>query len=130
MGGRGRSRNNAVNDVFKRIHPFLEDLGASVQARYVESARNPADAPSRGVYPPASLLLPPVQLPDAVRRYLVDWNSPIAPAERDTPRPKPLPKPPSLSAAAIREFNSASERLGGTIADDERFWYDEHDFEL
>lgn len=79
----GRSRNAAVNDVFKRIHTLLERANApTLHPRYIPSAENPADAPSHGVYPPAALLLPPITLPRCLDSLLVDAQLPRTAAER------------------------------------------------
>lgn len=59
----GRSRNRQVNEVFKRIHLLLSIHGCTVYTRYVPSASNPADGPSRGIFPEAQKLLPPIELP-------------------------------------------------------------------
>ncbi|OBZ73015.1 hypothetical protein A0H81_06637 [Grifola frondosa] len=45
----GRSRNSQVNGVFRRVFKALGERTAF--SRYVTSAANPADGPSRGVYP-------------------------------------------------------------------------------
>lgn len=80
----GRSRNHAVNEVFRRIHELLAELqGApTFHPRYVPNADNPADGPSRGIYPPKSLLLPPVHLPKCLDELIIDSQSPLTPAER------------------------------------------------
>jgi hypothetical protein len=62
----GRSRNHQVNEVFKRIHLLLSSHNCSVYTRYVPSASNPADGPSRGVFPSTSKLLPPTGLPPEI----------------------------------------------------------------
>jgi hypothetical protein len=72
-GDNGRSRDRFVNEVFRRIHPLLRDFGIVAHARYVASASNPADEPSRGIYGPRSALLPPVELGD-LARYLLDFD--------------------------------------------------------
>ncbi|KAJ2911289.1 hypothetical protein MD484_g9125, partial [Candolleomyces efflorescens] len=72
-----RSRNAAVNNIFKLIHDHLELLGSvgCIHCSYVPSAKNPADGPSRGIFPPTSLLLPPVHLPDALKPFIVDASN-------------------------------------------------------
>lgn len=93
-----RSRNTAVNTVFKRVHAFLSSSNRTdtFYAAYVPSALNPADKPSRGIYPSASLLLPPVPIPDVLSDYIVDWDAPLTSKElrarRDGVLPKPAPK--------------------------------------
>jgi len=52
----GRSRNQHVNLVFRRLHDLSDEANCSFLARYVPSALNPADGPSRGrlpLYPPS-----------------------------------------------------------------------------
>ena len=66
------SANRPTNHVFRRILQLLEDHDRSVHTRYVPSADNPADAPSRGRYPPRSQLLDPITVPDAARPLLID----------------------------------------------------------
>ena len=66
------SANKPTNHVFRRIIQLSEDRRRSIYTRYVPSAQNPADAPSRGKYPPRSLLLDPVSVPDEVRTLLID----------------------------------------------------------
>lgn len=77
----GRSRNHQVNDVFRRIHALLSQHGTRVHTEYVASARNPADGPSRGVYPLAPQL-PPIALDSSLLPFLFDAG-PDAPADRD-----------------------------------------------
>ncbi|TFY58125.1 hypothetical protein EVJ58_g6607 [Rhodofomes roseus] len=68
----GRSRNRQVNAVIRRIHKATAGRGREFFLSYIPSADNPADAPSRGRYPPAAYLLPPVPVPDMVRPFLRD----------------------------------------------------------
>ncbi|KAF5319090.1 hypothetical protein D9611_014088 [Ephemerocybe angulata] len=60
-----RSRNTATNAVFKLLHDLLEERGfvGCVFAEYVPTDLNPADGPSRGIFPGDHLLLPPVVIP-------------------------------------------------------------------
>jgi hypothetical protein len=78
-----RSRNKPTNLVFRRIHSFLEqfDHSLSILSDYVPSASNPADPPSRGIYPPAELLLPEISLPPGLDRFIVDSTHPYSPTE-------------------------------------------------
>ena len=78
-----RSRNKATNRVFRRIHSFLEqfDHSLSIHSAYVPSATNPADPPSRGLYPSTKLLLPELPLPADLDRFLVDATLPYSPTE-------------------------------------------------
>lgn len=78
-----RSRNRATNRVFRRIHFFLESFNHtfSVHSAYVPSKDNPADPPSRGLYPPVELLLPEIQLPADLSRFIIDSTLPYSPTE-------------------------------------------------
>jgi hypothetical protein len=80
----GRSRNRAVNEVFKRIHSFIgiDDPLHSFHSVYVASQYNPADGPSRGIYPPTSQLLPPINLPAELAPFLIDAQLPPTPTEQ------------------------------------------------
>lgn len=59
----GRSRNCAVNKVFWCIYDPLNSTGGctDIQVVYVLSKLNPADVPSRGIFPSCGLLLLPIQ---------------------------------------------------------------------
>ena len=78
-----RSRNRATNQVFRRIHTFLEqfDHSFSIHSAYVPSEANPADPPSRGFYPPVELLLSEIQLPADLSRFIIDATLPYTPTE-------------------------------------------------
>ena len=79
----GRSRNSAVNGIFRRVHAHLEatDRIDSICATYVQSADNPADEPSHGIYASRSLLLPPINLPADIGHFLIDATAPLSPIE-------------------------------------------------
>ena len=78
-----RSKNTASNRVFRRIHAFLEPFNHSfsIHSAYVPSKDNPADPPSRGLYPPVELLLPEIQLPADLSRFIIDATLPYSPTE-------------------------------------------------
>ena len=80
----GWSRNAKTNQVFRRIHKLLENHNTILVTRYINTAQNPADGPSRGIYPSRNLLLPPVELPDNIKPFIVDFDAPLQPAERNT----------------------------------------------
>ena len=69
---KGCSANRPTNHVFRRILQLTEDRNRTIHTRYVPSAQNPADAPSRGFYPSRSLLLDPVVVPSEARPLLID----------------------------------------------------------
>ncbi|PPQ86833.1 hypothetical protein CVT24_000128, partial [Panaeolus cyanescens] len=70
----GRSRNTATNTVFRLTLDLLENRGfdGCAHCSYVPTARNPADGPSRGVYPASSLILPPIPIPDCLQAFIAD----------------------------------------------------------
>ena len=69
---KGRSANRPTNCVFHRILKLSEDRNRTIYTRYIPSAQNPADAPSRGLYPPATLRLSSICIPAEVRPFLID----------------------------------------------------------
>ena len=79
----GRSRNRAINEVFKWLHEHLRRNAtkSSFHTAYVRTASNPADAPSRGIYPSASFLLRLITLPPELERFIVDSQLPFTPAK-------------------------------------------------
>lgn len=87
----GRSRNRETNSIFRRIHARLAALNDefSFHPRYVPSRDNPADGPSRGIFPPSRFLLPPVTLPDALSKFLVDAVIDSHPISICTPSQQP-----------------------------------------
>jgi len=106
-----RSRNSAVNGVFKRIHSFLSESGhsESIFTAYVPTSLNPADGPSRGVYPSANLLLPPIVIPDELREFITDFNDHCTTGDRTQFESVPVAKPlrdVGQRAAAVELFNS------------------------
>ena len=70
----GRHRNHETNNVFKRIHTFLSETSSilDVRTEYIPSASNPADGPSRGIFPHRNLLLPRLPLPPPLIPFLID----------------------------------------------------------
>ena len=71
---KGRSRNWETNKVFRRIHDLAETHQCVFITRYVASRENPADNPSRGLYPPTDHLLPEISIPTALRQYIINFN--------------------------------------------------------
>ena len=90
----GRSRNSETNRVFRRIHKLLEECDAILTTRYVNTAQNPADGPSRGIYPPEHLLLRPIELPAEIRHFIINYDSPLRPDESTAAGDSP-PEPKS-----------------------------------
>ncbi|RXW15240.1 hypothetical protein EST38_g10612 [Candolleomyces aberdarensis] len=120
-----RSRNTAVNNVFKRILNHLKGYGSveCVYPSYVRSGNNPADAPSRAQYPNQSRLLPLVPIPSQLQHFIIDATEPLTPSERqlwqEGRAPLPSPKPPCESEFADQGEVGGDEyeylqRFGGT----------------
>ncbi|KAK6995680.1 hypothetical protein R3P38DRAFT_2453706, partial [Favolaschia claudopus] len=76
-----RSKNPATNLVFRRIHTLLAKSACTAHTRYVSTSSNPADESSRGHYPLNHLLLPPVDIPCELTRFIVDFDAPRTQAE-------------------------------------------------
>ena len=66
------SANKPTNNIFRRILQLSADHGRTFHTRYVPSALNPADPPSRGRYPSLRLRLDPIVVPTDVRPFLVE----------------------------------------------------------
>lgn len=92
---KGRSRNQPTNQAFRRIHTTCETSNIVIHTRYVESASNPADGPSRGIYPNRNLLLPPLPIPPQIRHLILDFDAPRSPLEERLSREDALPAPAS-----------------------------------
>ena len=73
---KGRSRNTPTNATFRRIHDLLASPPRRVFTKYVASADNPADGPSRGKNPAAALLLPRIPIPDEITSHIFDFDDP------------------------------------------------------
>jgi hypothetical protein len=105
----GRSRNRQTNGVFKRVHELSTRLDCTFHTRYVPSADNPADAPSRGAYPPTAYLLPATPIPEAAREFIVDYDAPLRKAEIEH-RNGAASRPQAPRASTISQ-QTRSERL-------------------
>src|SRR5277367_5025005 len=79
---KGRSRNWETNKVFRRVHDISSTHRCTFITRYVASGENPADGPSRGLYPPLARLLPTLSIPGPLRKLVVDVHHPPLPSER------------------------------------------------
>lgn len=86
---KGRSRNKQTNLVFHRIHTVLGTQSSYVHTRYVPSSDNPADDPSRGVYPDTALLLPNIPIPAELHHLIADFNSEPLSIDSDTRQSHP-----------------------------------------
>ena len=74
---KGRSRNWETNKVFRRIHDLADTHQCVFITCYVASGENPADGPSRGLYPPVAHLLPAISIPVPLRQFVADSNHPL-----------------------------------------------------
>ena len=124
---KGRSRNTATNEVFKLVHNESERTGIKFHTRYIPSKDNPADDPSRGIYHPRSLLLPPIAIPHAYRQLVVDFDEEPHPIElrqiRDGTAPKPSPKPNREAQRQARaELNRTFERQAEELFAQTQSW--------
>lgn len=81
----------------------------SFHTQYVASKANPADAPSRGIYPSTSLLLPPITLPSYLDRFLIDSQLPYTPTEQRMRREGRYP------AAITKCIDDSNERAQANI---------------
>ena len=66
------SANKPTNRVFRRILELSEGCDRTIHTRYVPSAQNPADPPSRGIYPPLRLILDNLDTPAELHPFLID----------------------------------------------------------
>ena len=71
---KGCSGNRPTNSVFRRIHSLSGDCNRTVHTRYIPSKQNPADAPSRGQYPPTSLLIRGPPTPAELTPFLINTH--------------------------------------------------------
>jgi hypothetical protein len=104
---KGRSRNREVNTVFRRIHEFIGHVPRrfAIHTTYVASEQNPADGPSRGIYPPFELLLPPIDIPPAIRDFIIDATLPPTATELQLLRNGHYPPPAAkvINRAILRQ---------------------------
>lgn len=73
---KGQSQNTPTNATFRRIHNILASPPHQVFTKYVASTDNPADRPSRGKYPPTTLLLPRVAIPEEISGHILNFDDP------------------------------------------------------
>ena len=118
---RGRSRNPRINEVFKRVTTLLREAGIVIHTRYVRSAKNPADDPSRGIYPPKTLLLPPLDIPEELRQFITNFDHPADnhklpngkphSLERTLPKPNPTTRGKSGNGWEDENVNKIARHL-------------------
>ncbi|OJT05120.1 hypothetical protein TRAPUB_4081 [Trametes pubescens] len=130
---KGRSRNRPTNVVFRRLAAFLEEHSTRIHTRYVESAHNPADGPSRGKFPPQRLLLPPLTLPSELQPFLVDFDSPFSAVERrlqESGQPLEALSKPSVSEAEAKRRHHNNCEYDNIQPWRGSFWSDLHDIDI
>jgi len=111
---KGRSRNRQTNTVFRRVHSILEDRECTIHTRYVPSKENPADKPSRGIYPHPAHLLPNLPIPTELLDLITDFDSELPSANpSQSASPNALPKPRrELSEDKRASVNAELDRRG------------------
>lgn len=121
-----RSRDSNVNSVFRRIHSFLLNAHCTIHSRYISTHSNPADDPSRGIYPAHSLLLPPVALPHELAPFIVDFDAPHRESELGSRRLFPAPRRiiDAASASSQLAVNDAFAARGAILAADDTLRWD------
>lgn len=72
----GRSRNRHVNLTFRRLHDLSNETDCRFLTRYVPSALNPADGPSRGRFPPYPPSFTTTQPDHSIANFLIDATLP------------------------------------------------------
>jgi hypothetical protein len=76
-----RAGGKAVAEINPQMKSFAEFMSSrrheriTVHSRYVASKLNPADDPSRGIYPPLTFLLPSIQIPIELQPFLIDFDA-------------------------------------------------------
>ena len=108
----GRHHNATVNAIFREVHKFLETAKRirSIAPHYVPSADNPADPPSRGIYGPIHLILPPFPIPEHARDFIVDATTPLSARELRALREGYYSSMASKTLDRIRIQQEATER--------------------
>jgi hypothetical protein len=117
---KGRSKNRPTNTVFRRIHKLTVSSSCIIHTRYVPSKINPADDPSRGVYPPTFLLLPALVIPSELTPFITNFDADPLPTELHARQcgamPTPHPKP-------VRDCSEPPECW--TFGDEPQLWHKE-----
>jgi hypothetical protein len=68
----GMSKSPTQNATLRRILLLFNEYNVSISTTYIPSADNPADGPSRGIFPPLRNLFPfPPKVPSCLRPYVL-----------------------------------------------------------
>lgn len=117
---KGRSRNWATNSIFRRVHDLTSNTDTTIHTRYVASAENPADGPSRGEYGTAENLLPLIKIPGNLGSYVVDFDAPLTPAEFRLTKENRTPTPaPKISVADRKQLHTISSEIQAIREDED-----------
>ena len=68
------SPNRPTNKVFRRVLELAEKGNWTIHTRYISSANNPADGPSRGILPPRELRLDEFDIPGELQPFLLSFG--------------------------------------------------------
>jgi hypothetical protein len=119
---KGRSRNRQVNDVFKRLHAFLDSVGGAAYPRYVASAKNPADGPSRFDFSKLSRsrALPAIPLGPGLDGLIIN----IDPTSADYTRSRAPPRISESERAARRKLDAEYGNYISELAVSPTVWWD------
>jgi hypothetical protein len=107
----GRSRHRGINSVFRRVNVICNEAQIHVHSRYVESGSNPADAPSRGKYPPEVDILPQIKLPRSISQWLANYEDPLTPHEVQLQVENSWPTPKRKEARAGQAESAINSAL-------------------
>jgi hypothetical protein len=116
---RGRSRNRHVNLSFRRLHDLASQNDCSFLTRYIPSAINPADGPSRGIYPSYAPSYPTIQPDISNAPFFIDALVPRSQPETHAVRtgsdflPLQATRPSALARTKAHDL-SERERQGAT----------------
>lgn len=104
---KGRSRNKPTNTIFRRIHDISRTSKCTFLSRYVPSKANPADKPSRGIYPTTGCILPEIPIPECLLPFVINFREELTESEINARKcgfiQSPLPKPPKDPCRLKRE---------------------------
>jgi hypothetical protein len=122
---KGRSRNRHVNLTFRRLHELADQTHCSFLTRYVPSALNPADGPSRGRFPPYPPSFASTHPDHSIASFFIDATLPQSQPEARAVRagadfaPLQAARPSAQARENARDLSNrerqATSRLGQPI---------------